>query len=150
MGNKTRLNARIKLHDKQLNKLKLSVENLVVEHGGSYIDNQAGAAVKPRYTRVVEVGALDFTYPYHGTISEYRAYNNAKSQLNTHLKKLDIVERLPSLLVRSTATYDSDMLAARKGNPIGLAFIAYEEAWSEIEELLDIDDINDIKDINDG
>jgi len=52
--------------------------------------------------------------------------------------------------VRSTATYDSDMLAARKGSPIGLAFIAYEEAWSEIEELLDMNDINDILDTNDG
>jgi len=150
MGSKARLNARIKLHDKRLNKLKLSVENLVVEHGGSYIDKQAGAAVKARYTRVLDDDTLVFIYTYHGSISDYRAYNNAKSQLNIHLKKLDIVERLPSLMVRSTATYDSDMLAARKGNPIGLAFIAYEEAWSEIEELLDMNDINDIKDMNDG
>ena len=144
----TRLNARINLQDKQLNKLKLSVENLVVAHGGSCIDTQAGNAVKSRYTRVVEDDTLVFSYTYHGSISEYRAYNNAKSQLNIHLKKLDIVERLPMLMVRSTDTYDSDMLAARKGNPIGLAFIAYEESWSEIEELLDMNDINDILDTN--
>lgn len=149
MGSKTRLNARIKLHDKTLNKLKLSVENLVVAHGGSYKDTQAGAAVKTRYTRVLDDNTLVFIYTYHGSISDHRAYNNAKSQLNIHLKKLDIVERLPMLMVRSTDTYDADMLAARKSTPIGLAFISYEEAWNEIEELLDMNDINDLKDTND-
>jgi len=141
---------RINLQDKQLNKLKLSVENLVVAHGGSYTDKQAGPAVKTRYTRFVEDDTLVFVYTYHNSMSDYRGYKNAKSQLNIHLKKLDIVERLPMLMVRSTATYDADMLAARKSTPIGLAFISYEEAWNEIEELLDMNDINDILDTNDG
>lgn len=145
-----RTSNRIKLRDKKLNKIKLCVEKLVIEHGGSYIDNNTNSgAVKTRYTRTVEKEKRVFVYTYHNSISDRMAYVNCRKQLNIHLQKLDIVERLPMLMVRSTATYDADMLAARKSTPIGLAFIAYEDAWKEIEELLDTEDINDLLDTED-
>jgi len=141
MAQQPRMINRIKLKDKKLNKIKLCVEKLVLEHGGSSTDNYTNnSSVKTKYTRIIENETRAFIYTYHQSISNQTAYRSARDQLNTHLKKLDIVEQLPMLMVRSTATYDADMLAARKSTPIGLAFIEYENAWNEIELSLDTED----------
>ena len=127
---------RIGLRNKKYDKIKKSVEGLVIAHGGNFTDKfVTGGKVKAKYERVVDGKVSRFIYTYHGSPQKNgRLYQNARQQINQHLQKLDIVERLPMLMVRSTATYDADMLAARKSDPIGLAFVAYEDAWNEEDD----------------
>jgi len=126
---------RIKLKDNKFNKVKKMVENLVVAHGGSFTDAPTNdGRIKSKYERKIDKKTLRFIYTYHTSISDKNAVRNCRSQLNTHLLKLDIQGRLPSLMVRSSMTYDDDVFAIRKQSKTGRAFIALENAFLAWEE----------------
>ena len=131
--------ARIKLRDKRQNKLKTAIELVIVAHEGSFKDVQErrGSGIKSTYERVIEGKTLRFNYNWHQTPSDRRTLKNTRSRMHANLQKLDIVERLPSLMVRSAATYDTDMLAIRKQSKTGRAFIALENAFLALEENLE-------------
>jgi len=129
---------RIKLKDKKFNKIKKMVENLVVAHGGSFADALTkDGRIKGKYERQVDGKLLRFIYTYHISISDKTAVRNCRQQFHTHLKKLDIIERLPSLMVRSSITYDDDMLAIRKLTETGRAFIDLENAFLAMDEMIE-------------
>jgi len=126
---------RIRLKDKNYDKVKKSVENLVVAHGGSYKDAIAvSGKVKGKYERIIDGETRRFIYTYHNSLSDVNAIKNSRKQFHIHLQKLDIVEQLPMFMVRSTMTYDDDVFAIRKQTKTGRAFIALENAFLAFEE----------------
>lgn len=149
-GKKQYSSTRIKLKDKRFNTVKKMVENLVIAHGGSFADAKAESGkVKSKYERKVDGKVLRFIYTYHTTISDRKAARHCRSQFHTHLRKLEIEERLPSLMVRSSTTYDDDMLKARKSTKTGEAFVALENAFIALEEQLEEELLNYNKELKD-
>ena len=125
---------RIKLKDKTFNKLKTAVERVVVAHEGSFSDeNVSGGKVKSTYERDISKKTARFKYTWHGSISEYRAIKNARSQLGTHLQRLKIVEKLPSMKLREGETHEDALLRFRKRTKEGRAFLALEKALDELD-----------------
>lgn len=138
---------RIKMKDKTFDKVKTSVEEIVVLHDGSFHDEFfSGGKVKTRYERLVDGTMLAFIYTWHQTTSDRRAAQNARSQFHTHLRKLKIMERLPrlSLSRQPGASYDESIIAWKTHNKKARSFVSLDDAllaWEEqmADDLLKFD-----------
>ena len=127
---------RIKLKNKNYNKLKTAVERVVVSHGGDFEDaNIVGGRVKSTYERVIDTDTLRFRYTWHGSLSDWRAIKNSRSQINAHLQRLKIKERLPSFKLREGASKEDALMNFRKRSKQGRAFLALYKALDALDAL---------------
>ena len=130
MPQQIKISYRIKMRDKNLDKLKSSVENLVIAHDGSFTDEQVGGGkVKGKYERKIKNESLRFHYTWHNNMSSSQSKNNQHTQLKRHLPKLKIKKHLPSFKLKNGLSGDIPLLEKRR-----IALDAFDDALREWEE----------------
>jgi len=133
MAEQKRVSPRLKLKDKNHNKIKKSLEQIILLHGGSFLDTYAtGGKIKSKYSREVksfgdkETKTLSFTTHWHGTTATHgRAKNAIRSDLNKYLTSLEITQHLPSFNLVNELVGDMNILRQKT------------EAWEDFNTALD-------------